>query len=170
MVVSNGDDIDRIRPWMVGWQNGAELSGLGQRFAPMALMDLIVLQVKLAHIKKIIESRHKIKALYERELAGIEGLTIFQDNVQAESVAQNFVICCDRRDQLFDFLQSRGILAQRPYLPLHRTGIFEMIEKEFPVSEWYSKNALHLPLYSFMDESKAGTVVASCRDFFRSDQ
>lgn len=162
------DDIkaDRIRRWMEDWQNDDDLLKLGQRFAPMALMDLIALRVKFSHLEEIIRSRHKAKALYEQGLGPIEELTIFKDTPQTESVAQNFVVCCRQRDQLADFLAAQGIMAQRPYLPLHRMAVLKGLNKEkFPVSEWYSANALHLPLHSFMSQEKVLHVVECCQAF-----
>ena len=133
----------------------------------MSLMDLIALRVKFSHLKEIVTSRHKIKALYEQGLGAIQGLTIFKDRPQTESVAQNFVVCCERRDQLLNFLAAQGIMAQKPYLPLHQMAYCKGTKKEkFPVSEWYSASALHLPLHSFMSPDKARHVVECCRSFF----
>lgn len=169
MVVFNNDEGNRIRHWMEDWRNDRELLNLGQRFAPMSFMDLIALRVKLLHLKEIIKSRHKIKALYEKGLSAIEGLTIFKDRPQTESVSQNFVICCKYRDQLADFLNAQGIMIQRPYLPLHQMSVFKGIKKEkFPVSAWYSASALHLPLHSFMSQEKARNVIENHRSFFMS--
>lgn len=166
MVVFNGDQGNRIRHWMEDWRNDGELLKLGQRFAPMSFMDLIALRVKFSHLKEIIKSRHKIKALYEQCLSSVEGLTIFKDRPETESVAQNFVVCCPQRDQLADFLTAQGIMVQRPYLSLHQTAALKGIsKKKFPVSEWYSATALHLPLYSFMNQEKAGSVIECCRSF-----
>ena len=168
MVVSNNDGVNRLRQWMEDWQDDGELLKLGQRFAPMSFMDLIVLKVKFAHLKEIIASRRKIKAFYEQELGSLKGLTIFKDRPGMESVPQNFVVCCEKRDQLLDFLESQGMMVQRPYLPLHQMGIFKEIKKEsFAVSEWYSAKALHLPLYSFMSQDKAQCVIECCRSFLR---
>jgi dTDP-4-amino-4,6-dideoxygalactose transaminase len=166
MVVFNNDTGLRMHRWMEDWRNEDELLRLGQRFAPMAFMDLIALRVKFSHLKEIIASRHKIKALYEKELGGIKGLTVFKDPPGTTSVAQNFVICCRQRDQLFDFLNDHGIMAQRPYLPLHQMAVFKGGKKgKFPVSEWYADSALHLPLHSFMSQDKARNVVECCRSF-----
>ena len=166
MVVLSEEKGNRIRRWMEDWRNDGELLKLGQRFAPMSFMDLIALRVKFSHLKEIIKSRYKIKALYEKGLSGIEGLTIFKDRPGIESVAQNFVICCPQRDRLADFLKNRGIMVQRPYLPLHQMAAFKGIKKEkFPVSVWYSATALHLPLHSFMSRDKAGDVIECCRSF-----
>ena len=72
-----------------------------------------------------------------------------------------------QRDQLAGFLKDRGIMVQSPYLPLHQMSVFKGNKKEkFPVSDWYSANALHLPLHSFMSQEKARMVVACCRSFF----
>jgi dTDP-4-amino-4,6-dideoxygalactose transaminase len=169
MVIANEEDGARIRRWMEDWRNDAELLKLGQRFAPMAFMDLIALRVKLSHIKEIIKSRHKIKAMYEEGLGGLEGVTIFKDPPQAESVAQNFVVCCRQRDRLADFLAQRQVMVQRPYMPLHQMEAFRGAKKEdFPVSEAYAAHALHLPLHSFMSPEKAGNVIECCRSFLEA--
>lgn len=167
MVVSNNEKINRIRHWMEDWRDDAELLTLGQRFAPMAFMDIIALRVKFARIKEIIKSRRQIKAFYEKELGQIKGLTIFRDGEGVESVAQNFVVCCEKRDRLLDWLEGQGVMIQRAYSPLHKTAICPETKKgRFPVSEWYASHALHLPLFSFMSQAKAGTVVECCRTFF----
>lgn len=167
MVVFNNDKENCIRHWMEDWRNDDELLKLGQRFAPMSFMDLIALRVKFVHLKEIITSRHKTKALYEQGLSAIEGLTIFKDRPATESVAQNFVVCCEQRDKLFDFLTAEGVMVQKPYLSLHQMSVFKRAKKEsFPVSEWYSSSALHLPLYSFMSQEKVETVIEYCRSFF----
>lgn len=168
MVVFNGDEGKRIRHWMEDWRNDGELLKLGQRFAPMSFMDLIALRVKFSHLEKIIASRKKIKALYEKELGRMEGLTIFRDNVNMESVPQNFVVCCDDRDKFMEFLINHDIAVQKPYLPLHQMEVLKDIAKEmFPVSQEYISTALHLPLYSFMNEKKANKVIECCRAFFK---
>ncbi len=166
MVVFNSEEGNRIRHWMEDWCNDDELLKLGQRFAPMSFMDLIALRVKFSHLKEIITSRHKIKALYEQGLGSIEGLTIFKDRPQTESVAQNFVVCCEQRDQLADFLAAQGVMVQRPYLSLHQMAVFKWAQKiKFPVSAWYSASALHLPLHSFMSKEKARNVIECCQSF-----
>ncbi len=168
MVVSNNDGVNRIRHWMEDWRNDTELLKLGQRFAPMSFMDLIVLKVKFAHLKEIISSRQKIKIFYEQELGCLEGLTIFKDRPDTESVPQNFVVCCGGRDRLIDFLTSHGVAVQKPYLPLHKMEALKgIMEEKFPVSQWYASTALHLPLYSFMSQDKVQNVIEHCQSFLR---
>ena len=169
MVVCGNEQALRVRRWMEDWRNDGELIKTGQRFAPMAFMDLIALRVKFSHLKEIIKSRHKIKILYEQGLSAIEGLTIFKDLPQTESVAQNFVVCCRPRDAFLDFLTAHGVMVQKPYLPFHQMEVLKKRDhkEKFPVSERYSAHALHLPLYSFMSRQKAMNVIECCSSFFK---
>ena len=166
MIVFNDDKFNRIRSWMEDWRNEEDLLKLGQRFAPMPFMDLMALKVKFNHLKKIISARQQIKTLYEKELSTIKGLVIFKDRPGVESVAQNFVVFSQHRDQLADFLFSKGIMVQKPYVPLHQMKVYKEIKKDrFEVSERYFRQALHLPLYSFMPLEKARYVIECCRSF-----
>lgn len=167
MIVSNSDKVERIRRWMEDWQDDEDLLKMGQRFAPLYFMDLIALNVKFARLKEIIASREKIKTLYERSLSTIKDVTIFKDRTSAKSVPQNFVVCSDRRDQFIGFLAKNGVVAQKPYLSLHRMSVLKGIDQDrFPVSQWYARTALHLPLYSFMSQEKVNIVIEHCRSFF----
>lgn len=169
MAAGRDEKVDRVRRWMEDWRNDSDLLMLGQRFAPLSLMDLIALRVKFSHLKEIIKSRHKVKALYEQKLAGIKGLSYFQDCPNTESVPQNFVISCRERDKLSGYLNAQGIMVQKPYLPLHQMTAFKGINKKnFPVSEKYAATALHLPLHSFMSQEKAMIVIDFCCSFFRN--
>ncbi len=171
MMVSNNKKINHIRRWMEDWRNDVDLLKLGQRFAPISLMDLIVLQVKFKHLKEIIKSRNKVKILYEQELGDLKGLVIFKDKEGVESVAQNFVVCCEQRDQLMDFLKTKGVLVQKPYRPFHKMEIFKGRDKrKFLVSDWYARTALHLPLYSFMHQDKVKIVIERCQSFFKKNK
>lgn len=170
MVVGNNKKVSSIRGWMEDWKDSDVLLKLGQRFAPLSLMDLIALKVKFSHIKEIISSRVKIKVLYEKELGKLKGTTIFKDRQGAKSVPQNFVVCSDRRDEFMAFLAEHDVLVQKPYLSLHQMSVFKGIDKKkFPVSHWYAKTALHLPLYSFMSQEKAQIVIKCCRSFFQKN-
>ncbi len=166
MVVCNEAAYQRIGRWMDDWRNDPGLLKLGQRFAPMSFMDLVALRVKFTHLKKIVASRKKIKMLYEKELGCIKGLQIFTDPAGADSVPQNFVVCCDRRDACVDFLADNGIVVQKPYMPLHLMSAHGYVARgKYPVSDAYYRRALHLPIHSFMSQDKALRVVEGCRKF-----
>ncbi len=170
MVVFNDGKYRRISGWMEDWRDDASLLRLGQRFAPLSFMDLVALRVKFTHLKKIIASRKRIKSLYEKGIAQIPALEMFKDRPGVDSVPQNFVVCCGQRDALLDFLAANGVVAQKPYTPLHVMGAFRASDRKFPVSEDYYRRALHLPLYSFMSEDKGRVVLELCRRFFDREE
>lgn len=171
MVVFKRPEYRRISAWMDNWRDDPELLRIGQRFSPLYFMDLVALRVKLAHLPKIVDSRKKVKALYEKGLAGLPGLTIYKDRPGVDSVPQNFVVACDRRDEFFSFLAHEGIDAQRVYIPLHAMKAYkDWAGKHFPVSQQYFETGLHLPLYSFLGTEKAMRVVEACRKFFGQRQ
>ncbi len=166
MIVFNDVKNNEIRHWMEDWRDDGLLLKLGQRFAPMTFMDLVALRVKFSHLKEIIASRQRVKVFYETSLRNLEEFKIFQDAPGVKSVPQNFVLCCDRRDQLADFLTHCGVLSQKAYRPIHlMKSLGETMRAGFPVSEWYFATAIHLPLYSFMNQDKAQMVVNGCRSF-----
>lgn len=168
MVVYNDDKYRHIARWMEDWRDDPSLLKLGQRFSPMSLMDLVALRVKFAHLKKIIAARKNIKVLYEKELSKIPSMEIFKDRAGEDSVPQNFVVCCDHRDALMDFLSIHGVLAQNPYTPLHAMSAYrKFLRGDFPVSDAYYGRALHLPLYSFMSREKAFQITDLCRKFLK---
>ncbi|NTV30055.1 MAG: DegT/DnrJ/EryC1/StrS family aminotransferase [Candidatus Omnitrophica bacterium] len=171
MVVFNNEKYLPIAGWMDDWRDDPALLKLGQRFAPLYFMDLLSLRVKFAHLAKIIEARLKVKDLYEKTLAKLNDIKSFKDKAGAVSVPQNFVIYCERRDQLLEFLRANGVSAQKPYKPLHLMSSFKTrSSKRFPVSDEYYRRALHLPLYSFMSADKATIVVSLCKEFLRKSQ
>ncbi|MEI8011206.1 MAG: DegT/DnrJ/EryC1/StrS family aminotransferase [Candidatus Omnitrophota bacterium] len=170
MVVFNDEKYRSIARWMEDWRDDVALLKLGQRFAPMAFMDLVALRVKFSHLKRIIAARKSVKGLYEKALSKMPALEIFKDRTGVDSVPQNFVVCSDRRDALMDFLSANEIVAQKPYKPLHAMAAYrKFLRGEFPVSERYYQRALHLPVYSFMSKEKVIRVVDVCRKFFKSE-
>ncbi len=102
-----------------------------------------------------------------RGLGAIDGLTIYKDLPGTESVAQNFVVCCQQRDKLAEFLAAQGIMVQKPYIPLHQMTFIEGAKKgRFSRQrKVFCQRPLHLPLHSFMSQEKALHVVECCQSF-----
>ncbi len=171
MVVFNDEKYRHIARWMEDWRDDRVLLTLGQRFTPMSFLDLVALRVKFTHLKKIIAARKSMKSLYEKELSRLSSLQFFKDRTGVDSVPQNFVVCCDRRDALTAFLSSHAVVAQQPYTPLHVMSAYQGgFHRDFPVSEAYYRRALHLPLYSFMSKDKVMAVIGFCREFLASKE
>lgn len=138
-----------------------------KRFPMIYLLDLIAVDVKFKHFKRIKNCRLKIKTIYEERLGKIKALKIFKDNEDSLSILQNFVILCKERERLGKFLRKNGVIWQKPHVPLHRIRIFEKFAVgNFPVSERYADEAIQLPLYSFMDEADGLHIVQLIKGFY----
>lgn len=168
MVCFNNPLFLRISDYTKVWQDDEALLEIPKRFARMYLLDLVAIKTKMKYLSKIIQSRERIKTLYEQELRGIENCQIMTDTENVRSVAQNLVILTPRRDALGDFLHKRNIFWQKPYHPVHDEKIFKKFAKgSYPNSRIYWEQALHLPLYSFMSQDECLGVVRAVKDFFK---
>jgi dTDP-4-amino-4,6-dideoxygalactose transaminase len=73
------------------------------------------------------------------------------------------------RNQLIDFMKSRGILAIFHYLPLHTSPVGRSMgyrEGQLPVTESMSGRLLRLPFYHDMTEEEQKEVVNTVNQFF----
>ncbi|MFA5038963.1 MAG: aminotransferase class I/II-fold pyridoxal phosphate-dependent enzyme [Candidatus Omnitrophota bacterium] len=166
MVCFNDPAYQKIRDYTRVWQDDDALLEISRRFARMYLLDLIAIKTKMKYLDKIVQSRVMLRRLYEEGLSGIKGLTIFADKKGDRSVPQNFVVLSRQRDALGEFLYKNGIIWQKPYGPVHAAAIFKKYSRgKFPVSERYGKEALHLPLFSFMKQEECLRVVKTVREF-----
>jgi dTDP-4-amino-4,6-dideoxygalactose transaminase len=135
-----------------------------RRFSKMYFLDLISLRVKFKYLKPILQSRQKIKKIYEEELGKIKEIKTFRDKLNSSSMSGlNFIIFAEERNELSEWLNKKGISLvpwQYPCSVLHKMTILKKYAKGiYPVSETYYKKALYLPLFSFMKEEEAMYVV-----------
>jgi dTDP-4-amino-4,6-dideoxygalactose transaminase len=166
MVCFNDEKYKKILDYAWVWKDDEVLLEAGKRFARMYLLDLIAVKVKFKYLKEIIKSRLKIKKIYEDELGTIKHISIFKDNKDSVSVPQNFIIFSQDRDELGKYLESKGVIWQKPYMPLHlMKSMSKFSNGRFPNSERYWKEAIQLPLFSFIKEEEANFVIESINKF-----
>lgn len=167
MLCFNNPEHQKIAELTNIWKDEAVLLDAGQRFARMYLWDLIAVKTKFKFLKDILKSRLKIKAIFEKGLAGIKNIGFPRDDKDTLTVPQVFVIDLRERDQLGQHLKNNGIHWQHPYTPLHKMKIFRsFIRQDMPNSDAYERHALHLPLFSFMKDEEASFIVDAIGTFF----
>lgn len=111
----------------------------------------------LRHINEEIEKRRKVVAHYRNRLSDVEGIKLcnLQENVKSNYAY--FPIVFDgykySRDEVFEMLKSRGIIARKYFYPL--TNGFECYkslstagEDKTPVAKYIADRVLTLPLYA----------------------
>lgn len=129
-----------------------------------------MLLVKLKYLEAWTERRREIARFYRQRLAGVPGVQIPEETPDTRCVYHTFVIQCDQRDQLRQFLAEHGIGSQIHYpMPIHLQKAAAGLgykAGDFPVAERQARRILSLPIYPELTESELERVVSVIRLFF----
>jgi dTDP-4-amino-4,6-dideoxygalactose transaminase len=137
-------------------------------------LQAAILRVKLRHIDTWTGSRRAHAARY-RELLENAGLNQFvtppAPPEQSDAHVYNqFSIRATKRDELREFLRTRGIPSEVYYpVPLHLQPAFSYLgyrEAQFPNAELAAREVLALPVFPELTESQQVSVVQAVRDFY----
>ncbi len=152
-----------------GWEerDKSVLRGMNSRLDEL---QAALLRVKLTYLDQLNERRRALAALYQRELAGISGLTLPWEPPDARHVYHLYVVRTERRDELRRFLADRGIGALVHYpIPVHLQPAYRDLgyaPGSLPQSEAAAREILSLPLSPGLSDELAMTVAAAVREFF----
>jgi len=137
-------------------------------------LQAAVLRVKLPHVDSWIQGRRRNAALYGEFLddAGLLGRVEPPEAVADRGHTFNqYVIRCERRDDLLAFLRDAGIGCAVYYpLPLHLQPCFEELgyrEGDLPNSELASTQVLALPVFGELGDGELREVVDRVAEFYR---
>ena len=131
-------------------------------------MQAALLRVKLSHLAELIAERKKLKEIY---LSGIKHKDIILPAVRdgAGHVWHLFVIRTERRNELHDYLEAKGIHTQIHYpIPPHMQKCYEYLghhKGELPIAEKYADEVLSLPFYNGMTEEEINCVIEAVNEF-----
>lgn len=135
-------------------------------------MQAALLRVKLRHLDDWQAGRRRVAARYDELLSGLGAQTpLVRPDVT--HVYHQYTIRVPRRDELQQFLESRGIGTMIYYpLPLHRQGLYRDLgyaEGSLPVSEQAGREVLSLPMYPELTEEQIQRVVGAIGEFLSSN-
>lgn len=132
-------------------------------------LQAALLRVKLGQLDKWNEDRRKIAKLY---LEGINNPLIklpLSSTEEYEHVYHVFVVRCDRRDELENYLKDNGIGTVKHYpTPIHLQPAYADLgigKGELPIAEEISDTVLSLPLYYGMTAEEIDYVVEAINRF-----
>lgn len=129
-------------------------------------MQAALLQVKLPHVDGWNAQRKEIAALYDRELAGLPGLTTPHTAPHGDHIFHQYTvrIADGRRDAVRDALQAAGIGCMVYYsVPVHQQPVYQHLEAHCPVAEQACHEVLSLPMWPYMGEERALQVTEAVR-------
>ncbi|MFI0980752.1 DegT/DnrJ/EryC1/StrS family aminotransferase [Streptomyces sp. NPDC021093] len=133
-----------------------------------------VLLTRLERLEEEIERRAVLAARYTEGLSGIDEVQVpwLRPTVQpGNQVWYVYLAECQRRDELVEFLETRGVgtevyyprpLTQQPVLA-GRPGVRHPV----PVAEASARRAVGLPMYPDLTEAQVDHVVDAVRAFYR---
>lgn len=129
---------------------------------------------QLARLDDLVKKRKKYVSAYRKVLGEIEGLQLFDGELDGQSAHHLFVAQIDfekfevTRAELMEKLREEGIGTQVHYIPLYRHPVLRDLtrmnwEETHPEMEAYYAEALSLPLYPDMKPKDVQKVVKSLK-------
>jgi perosamine synthetase len=115
--------------------------GFNFRFTDI-LAAIGIQQLKL--ITSRIEKAKEIYKLYEKGLDGIDSIKLIKVDLEAGEVPVYIEALCERRSELINFLEVKGIQC-RPFYPDLNKAKYLNTNIRFLNSEPYGRNAVYLP-------------------------
>jgi dTDP-4-amino-4,6-dideoxygalactose transaminase len=132
-------------------------------------LQAAVLLVKFSHLSEWNERRRSLAALYDSLLRDLSVETP-QAASNAYHTYHQYVIRVPKRDELRDFLRSKGIGCDVYYpVPLHLQSCFAFLgykQGQFPIAEQLSRDSLALPMSAELSEAGVLEVVGAIREFY----
>jgi dTDP-4-amino-4,6-dideoxygalactose transaminase len=131
-----------------------------------------LLRVKLTHLDEFNEERCNIA---ERYLKGIENPLVRLPKIRpgADSTWHQFVIHCECRDELKEYLENNeiGTLIHYP-IPPHLSEAYQYLGKkkgDYPIAEKYAEEVLSLPMYNGMTQDEIDFVIDKINSFEKNN-
>jgi UDP-4-amino-4,6-dideoxy-N-acetyl-beta-L-altrosamine transaminase len=125
---------------------------------------------QLAKNNKGVERRNEISSIYKK---AFEGKIKFQDLPKGTYNAHHlFIIEVENRKDLYDFLHSKGVLAQIHYVPVHTMPYYKNIgylDADLKHAEKYYSSCISLPMYPTLSNEEQSYVIKNVLEFISNE-
>ena len=127
-----------------------------------------LLRVRLSHVQEMEAERIKIANRYLAELNNPK-IVLPQVRENCTAVWHQFVIRCEERDRLIEYLNEKeiGTIIHYP-IPPHLSEAYGYLgygEGSFPITEKCAKTVLSIPMYVGMTEEEQTQVIEAINAF-----
>ena len=127
-----------------------------------------LLRVKLKHLDELNEERIQIADRYSNEIVN-PLVRPLQTRLGSNNVYHQYVIHCDRRDDLMNYLKENdiGTIIHYP-IPPHLQKAYAYLgyhKGDYPIAERYANEVLSLPMYNGMSKEELDYVIERINDF-----
>jgi dTDP-4-amino-4,6-dideoxygalactose transaminase len=136
----------------------------------MDTIQAAILNTKLPYLAKWTDQRIKNAAIYNILLADVEEITLPFVRPNTVHTHHIYAIQAKRRDQLKEFLNSRGVQTMIHYpIALPNTPAYRYlahIPDDFPVASRLQEKVLSLPIYPELTEDQIRYICKNIKDFY----
>ncbi len=116
--------------------------------------------VQLSKLDKANVRRAEISKMYSQAFSKIPGIQIPATKpYMTRPACHNYVIKCDKRDQLNAFLKEQGISTGVHYIPNNHYDIYKNFRGKTPVAHEVWKKLLTLPVYPTLKNSEVRFII-----------
>lgn len=133
-------------------------------------LQAAILLVKLAHLNDYTKRRNEVADFYDRALAEVHEVTIPIRAKYSTHVFHQYTLRVDKRDELKDFLEKKGIPTMIYYpVPLHMQKAYQghgQGSGSFPVTEKLSKSVISLPIHTEMKTEELAYITNTIKIFY----
>lgn len=131
-------------------------------------LQAALLKVRLKHINELTDEKCRIADKYSKELKNPQ-IKLPKVVERATSVWHQYVITCEERDRLIEYLNKReiGTIIHYP-IPPHLQECYRYLqykEGDLPITEKLAKTVLSIPMYNGMTEEEQNYVIDVINEF-----
>lgn len=125
-------------------------------------LQAVLLRVRLTHLNELTEEKRNIANKYSNEINNPK-IRLPKVADGATCVWHQYVITCDERDRLVDYLNEKeiGTIIHYPLSP-HLQECYKYLgheEGEFPITEKLANTVLFIPMYNGMTEEEQNYII-----------
>ncbi len=171
-LVTNDSEIYRLtRLWRNdGWEKKYQHEIIGRK-ARLDALQAAILSTKLNHLDKWNDARRTHAKMYNDLLSKIDRIQLpLLDTEEITPVFHIYNILTDKRDELKDYLEQKGIAVGVHYpTPIHLQPAYKHLnfkEGSFPVAEEAARRTLSLPMFPELRKDEIEYVCNNIKDFF----
>lgn len=168
-ITTNNEDIDKACRTFRNY--GSQKRYYNEVVGTNSRLDEIqagLLRVRLSHLNESTNEKRRIAERYNKELNNPKiNLPMLADG--ATCVWHQYVITCDERDRLVEYLNEKeiGTIIHYP-VPPHLQECYKYLghkEGDFPITEKLAKTVLSIPMYNGMTDEEQKYVIDSINEF-----
>ena len=127
----------------------------------------------LSQLKKAdkgLARRLEIAAKYDKAFSDMQGIRTCDTLNEERHAYHLYIIHCDERKELYDYLRANNIFAQVHYIPVHLHPYYQGLgfqKGQYPKAEAYYNGCLSIPMYPSLTDEEQDYVIKTIKSFIQ---